>query len=262
MGHNFHAIDEKIFFAFEYILDRKILIEMYFTLIAAGAGVMLKLDLHVHSCYSEDGTGTPKEIIQTLKKKGFQGMALTDHNTLAGSLEAMKHASKDFLIIPGLEISSKDGHILALNVRKVVSRGLSTEETIDEILNLGGTPIIPHLYRNLSGIHLENLENVKQKIHAIEVFNSCSTPKTNVHTAQIARQYMLGGTGGSDSHTPAYAGYGYTTVDSTSLTCDDIIAAIEKKQTWGEGRIMPLSYRQDRMQKSIIQFFQRGLRRI
>ena len=223
---------------------------------------MLKLDLHIHSQYSEDGTGSPKEIIASLRKKGLTGMALTDHNTVKGALKAVKIAPKDFIVIPGVEISSKDGHILALNVKETIPRGLTCEETIEKIIDLGGTPIIPHLYRNMSGIKKANLKKIQNKISAMEVFNACSTPQTNVKMIKTAKNFKLGGTGGSDSHHPDFVGYAYTTIDTTSLNVDSILSEIEKKKTWGEGNTMPLSYRQGRMIKGIRQFFQRGLRRI
>ena len=223
---------------------------------------MIKLDLHLHSHYSEDGSGSPKEIINTLKKRGLSGMSITDHNTLEGSLKAEKIAPKDFLVIPGVEISTQDGHLIALNVRKNIEKKLSVEETVDNITDQGGIPIVPHLYRNLSGIKKEKLKRIINKISVIEVFNSCSTPQTNLKTARIAKKFNLGGTGGSDSHESEYVGLGYTTIDTDELNIDTIISEIQKKKTWGEGEILPFSYRQDRMAKSIKQFFQRGLRRI
>lgn len=223
---------------------------------------MLKLDLHIHSQYSEDGAGSPKEIIKILKRKGLQGMAITDHNNIDGSLNSMKAAPKDFIVIPGVEISTRDGHILALNVKENIQRGLSAEETIDKINDLGGTPIVPHIFRNLSGIKKNNFKKIYTKISAIEVFNSCSVPQTNLKTVELSREFNLGGTGGSDSHEPAYAGDGYTIVDSTDFSIDSIISEINKKKTWGEGKMLPLDYRSDRMIKSVKQFFQRGFRRI
>ena len=95
---------------------------------------MIKLDLHVHSKYSEDGIGTPKELIKSLKKKGLQGMAITDHNNIEGCIKTLKIAPKDFIVIPGIEISTLDGHILALNVKKKIPRKLSIEETVDIII--------------------------------------------------------------------------------------------------------------------------------
>ena len=223
---------------------------------------MIKLDLHVNSRYSEDAIGSSKEIIKSLIKRGLKGMAITDHNNVEGSIEALKVSSKDFIIIPGIEISTEDGHILALNIKKNISRKLSIEETIDIIIDEGGLPIIPHLFRNMSGIKKAKLKTIQKKLHAIEVFNSCSQPKTNLKTAKVAKEYNLGGTGGSDTHDPLYAGYGYTIVDTTDLNADTILSEIRRKKTWGEGTTIPLKYRRDRMLISTKQFFKRGFRRI
>jgi len=223
---------------------------------------MIKLDLHLHSQYSEDGNGSPEEIIKNLKKRGLQGMSITDHNTLEGSLKAMKIAPKGFLVIPGVEISTLDGHLIALNISENVEKKKTIEETVERIIELGGIPIVPHLYRNMSGIKKDNLQKIKNKLSAIEVFNSCSTPQTNLKTARIAKNLNLGGTGGSDSHEPEYVGLGYTTIDTTDLNVDTVISEIKKGNTWGEGEILPFSYREGRMVKSMKQFFQRGLKRI
>lgn len=223
---------------------------------------MLKLDLHIHSQYSGDGIGSPKEIIKVLQQRGLQGMAITDHNTVEGSLKALKVAPKDFIVIPGVEISTMDGHIVALGVRENIERELPIEETIEKIIDLGGTPLVVHLFRNMSGIKKENLKKIHTKLNVIEVFNSCSLPKSNLKTAKIAKEFNLGGTGGSDSHEPRYVGYGYTLVNTTDYGVDSIMSEINKKKTWGKGEILPLNYRRDRMLKSVKQFFQRGFKRI
>lgn len=223
---------------------------------------MLKLDLHLHSCYSDDAIGTPEEYVKSLKKKGLQGMALTDHNTVQGNRQTINSASKEFLVIPSMEISTKDGHLLALNITEVIPRGLSVVETVEKIREIGGIPIVPHLYRMLSGIKKDSLKNIRSKLSAIEVFNGCSLPSTNLKTAKIAHTYHLGGTGGSDSHDPVYAGYAYTVVNTTDITLDTVLSEIEKGKTWGEGVTMPLSYRRDRMVLSVRQYLQRGFRRI
>ena len=223
---------------------------------------MLKLDLHIHSQYSEDGTGTYLEIAKILKKKGLNGMAITDHNTVEGGLSALKVASKDFLVIPGAEISTKEGHIIALNVKENIPRSLTVEETVEKIIDIGGIPIVPHLFRLLSGIKEKKLKKIKKKVPAIEVFNSCSVLQTNLKTMKIAKKYNLGGIGGSDAHIPIFVGEAYTLVDTNNFNIDSIIYSIEKKKTWGEGKTLNLNYRRDRMIKSVKQFFIRGFKRI
>jgi len=223
---------------------------------------MIKLDLHIHSQYSEDATGSPREIIKLLQKKGLHGMAITDHNSIKGSLEALKLKPKDFVIVPGVEISTADGHLLAFGIKENITRNLSVEETLEKILDKGGTPIVPHLFRKMSGIKREKLETIYKKIPAIEVFNGCSLPKTNMKTVKVAREFNLGGIGGSDAHDPLYAGYGYTIIESTEMNIDSILSELSRKKTWGEGTTIPLRVRRNRMLKSIKQFFQRGFKRI
>jgi hypothetical protein len=223
---------------------------------------MIKLDLHIHSQYSEDATGSPKEIIKLLQKKGLHGMAITDHNSIKGSLEALKLKPKDFVIVPGVEISTADGHLLALGIKENITRNLPVEETVEKILDKSGIPIVPHLFRKMSGIKREKLETIYKKTPVIEVFNGCSLPRTNMKTAKIAREFNLGGMGGSDAHDPLYAGYGYTLIESTDMNINSILSELNKKKTWGEGTTIPLQVRRDRMLKSIKQFFQRGFKRI
>ena len=189
-------------------------------------------------------------------------MAITDHNTLKGSIKAQKIAPKDFIVIPGVEISTKDGHLIALDINNPIDKKQPIEETVEKIIELGGIPIVPHLYRNMSGIKKENLEKIRKYISAIEVFNACSVPQINLKTANLAKKMNLGGTGGSDAHEPKYAGYGYTTICNNDLKKDSIITEIKNKKTWGKGNTLPLDYRANRMVKSIKQFFQRGFKRI
>jgi len=222
----------------------------------------MKLDLHIHSKYSEDGLGSPKEIIRILQKNGLQGMAITDHNNVEGGLKAKKDAPKDFIVIPGVEISTSKGHIIGLDIKENIKKNLSVEETIEKIVELGGIPVVPHLFRSMSGIKVSKLNEIYKKIPAIEVFNSCSDLKTNLKTMKIAKTLNLGGIGGSDSHIPEYVGYGHTVVDSTDYNVDAVLSEINSKKTWGEGNVLPLDYRTQRMIKSIKQYFKRGLRRI
>ena len=96
---------------------------------------MIKLDLHVHSMYSDDAIGTPKEIMRSIQQKGLQGFALTDHNTIDGAIKAAKELSnKEFVVIPGVEISTKDGHLIGLNVSSPIPKGLPVDETVEKRL--------------------------------------------------------------------------------------------------------------------------------
>lgn len=73
-------------------------------------------DLHIHSL-SSDGMNTPTELIELAVKRGLAGIALTDHDTVAGLSEAAEEAARVGLdFVPGVEISThaggKDIHML------------------------------------------------------------------------------------------------------------------------------------------------------
>src|SRR5207244_9500446 len=100
----------------------------------------LKLDLHVHTTASSDAHTRPDELVPRGKDRGLDGLAITDHNVLARDVPSA------LLIIPGIEVSSRDGHIIGLGVSDTIPRGLSADETILQIKRLGGVSIVAHPY--------------------------------------------------------------------------------------------------------------------
>lgn len=68
---------------------------------------MAYVDLHCHSTAS-DGTLAPAEVVRLAKESGLVGLALTDHDTVAGLAEAAEEAKKLGLrFLPGIEISAE-----------------------------------------------------------------------------------------------------------------------------------------------------------
>ncbi len=195
----------------------------------------MKIDIHIHSSYSSDGTVSPKEILKYAKKKELNGIAITDHNVIQGSLKLWKENKnmKDFVIIPGVEISSSEGHILALGIKEMIPRGLPTQETIQKVNELGGLAIASHPYRFWSGLGEENVRKSKFKI--IEVMNSRSLKKENIKAMKLAEELGCGKTGGSDCHSINHLGNAYTKFDNPSFDMDDILEDIIKGRTKGEG---------------------------
>ncbi len=210
----------------------------------------LKIDLHVHTCYSEDSTITLEELILQLKKKGLNGVAITDHNTIEGALKLTKMVNEKnncgkLLIIPGIEVSTKGGHIIGINVTTSIPKGLSVEETIERIHEDGGIAIAAHprtLFKNGIGLSPKILS---LGLDAIEVINSSLfpfQPLTRI-TKKFAEQYNIPQTAGSDSHMPETVGLAYTLIDSDEINIDSIIEAIKKGLTIPLGRGIPLSLR-------------------
>jgi predicted metal-dependent phosphoesterase TrpH len=185
----------------------------------------LKLDLHVHTNKSSDGHTRLDELVPNIRRAGLDGLAITDHNIL--STDTFEEA----LIIPGIEISSIDGHIIGLGLSKSVPRGLSGDETIRQIREVGGVSIVVHPYDILrSAINPENLNIMPD---AIEVINSASVfhSRTWKRARAFAEKNHLPQTAGSDSHIPETIGKAFTTIDCDQKTPASVLAAIRNSLT-------------------------------
>jgi len=200
---------------------------------------LLKIDLHVHTVYSYDSSITPKELVLYAKKHGLDGVAITDHDRLDGALKIMKET--DFLIVPGMEITSLKGHIIGLNVQEPVPPKLSVEETVDRIHKAGGIAVACHPGTPFKG---SLRKNVTSDFDAVEVINSSAVPfRYSVKYAEkIASRLGKPRVAGSDAHYGPEIGYAYTVVDADSDR-DEIVKAIEKGRCSPFGGAIPVRIR-------------------
>ncbi|PKP54381.1 MAG: metal-dependent phosphoesterase [Candidatus Altiarchaeales archaeon HGW-Altiarchaeales-3] len=161
----------------------------------------MKFDIHLHSNYS-DGANTPEEIIKYAKKIGLAGIAITDHDTARGYLNAIDRNSKNknFKIIPGVEVTSKEGHILCLNAIPEILPYTPAEEVIEKIHDEGGIAIAAHPYDKFRGGVSDLI--LKLNFDAIEVFNGrmIMSKKGIEELKKIADKRNIAKTGGSDAH--------------------------------------------------------------
>lgn len=105
---------------------------------------MYRVDMHVHTTYSRaDGLSTPEEVIRFAERRGMDGIAITDHDTMEGYYASLDVKTR-LAVIPGCEISSRDGHILAYNIKEAVPASLTARETIERIHDMGGIAVASH----------------------------------------------------------------------------------------------------------------------
>ncbi|MEM3046841.1 MAG: CehA/McbA family metallohydrolase [Candidatus Bathyarchaeia archaeon] len=190
----------------------------------------MKADLHVHTDWS-DSRSSVKQVLEAASQKGLDGVAITDHNTMRGAQEALR-AGRRLLIIPGEEVKTMQGEILALGITEPLPGGSDVEETIDGIHSQGGIAVAPHptvpLLHTLPTSLLYALP-----LDAVEVF-SAITPlawryaRKNV---MLARSLGLPMVAGSDSHHHATVGDAYTLIDAEAGSLDAVLKAVKAGRT-------------------------------
>ncbi len=189
----------------------------------------LRIDLHVHTCYSDDSTSPLEEIIFYAKKQGLNGIAITDHDTLRGAKRALKLArKKELMVIPGIEVTTLQGHVLALNVTTFISHNLGLVETVEKIHEAGGIAVAAHPIVLIKS-HIKQRIASASNLDGVEVINSSAFPfflSTRLSRA-LAERLNLPQTAGSDAHQASEIGTAYTLVKADSEV-DEIIEAIRK----------------------------------
>lgn len=194
-----------------------------------------KIDLHSHSRFSADGVAHPENMVAVAKAKGLDGFAITDHNTCAcvdyfiqhGFMREDGFPVDGLLIIPGQEITTSAGHLLALGVRLPDLKGIPPAEAVELIHASGGLAIPPHPYDMFrAGIREHVLDTLP--IDALEVFNAATTLKRyNIQAFQYAQKKHLPMTAGSDAHHEDALGVAYTIIEAEELSVQSILRGIK-----------------------------------
>ena len=195
----------------------------------------MKYDLHIHSKYSSDGVLEPQKIVKIAMKRGLNGIAITDHNTIKGGLEAKKYESEEFTVIVGSEIATEKGEIIGLFLSEEV-KSRDVQDAISEIKEQGGFVVLPHPFDELrhSAFHPTG-EDVKF-IDGVEGFNSrCVFQNYNKRAVEFAIKHNLTITGGSDAHFINEIGNGGIITE-----IEDIREALIKKEVETFGKRSPL----------------------
>jgi predicted metal-dependent phosphoesterase TrpH len=162
---------------------------------------MLCVEFHCHTMASKDSMARPEALIAACRRKGIDRMVVTDHNSIAGALAARQLDPE--LVIVGEEIMTTHGELLAAFVETEIPPGLPPLEAIRRLRQQGAFISVSHPFDEFRSGHWEfgDLLDIIPEVDAIETYNARSMLPVYTRWAQdLARQYDLPGTVGSDAH--------------------------------------------------------------
>ena len=196
-------------------------------------------DLHIHTLYSFDGTCTIGAVLKQAVGRGLNLIAITDHDEIRGSLEAMQQAGAYGIgVIPGSEITTAEGHLLALYIQENIPKGLSLEQTLRRVADQGGVCIAAHpggmrfnsLKPETIRAALEKPELAKVLL-GVEVFNAGLIQLSGNEIGQkLADELPLARIGSSDAHLLGIIGKGTTFFRGS--TTHQFRRSLENRLTW------------------------------
>ncbi len=218
----------------------------------------MKFDLHIHSAYSDDSDIPPEKIIKTAEIKDLDGIAFLDHNTLDGYFKA-KDLDTDLIIVPAMEVSTREGHVMALGIQEEIEERLSIEATTEKIRERGGLSIAVHPHRFWSGLGGKNVK--ENDWDGIEGLNGRSWEWNNNKAQKIADDLGLPVTGGSDAHRLKSIGEAFTLFENIG-DWEDVIGEVKKGNTKVGGKSRNLSQNLFYVKRTFTRWVKRGFRRI
>ncbi|RLI99240.1 MAG: hypothetical protein DRP06_03825, partial [Candidatus Aenigmatarchaeota archaeon] len=172
---------------------------------------------------------SPVEMVKEARLRGLDGIAITDHNSFKSWDSLKKLRFDDFVIIPGEEISTIQGHLLALGITEEIKPGQDVFETIDQIHQQGGISIAPHPF----DLAKKGIKNLSRFADGIEVFNAmCLDKFANLRALKYAEKLNRPQVAGTDAHQKEWVGCGITKID-----CDFDLDIVLKELISGNTRL-------------------------
>jgi predicted metal-dependent phosphoesterase TrpH len=206
---------------------------------------MGRADLHMHTLAS-DGIASVQQLLHHVEhhRPHLDVIAITDHDTIDAALWAYEHRDcYRFDIIPGIEVTSRAGHILGLWVKTPIPAHMNLHDTVAAIREAGGLAILAHPFH----LHLaDSRRHALRYLSTPEVLLQAGISALEAHNAGmigfgwnslaswLAKRIGLAVTGGSDAHTLGAIGCGVTRFAGRSA--DDLRRALQNAETIAEGQ--------------------------
>jgi predicted metal-dependent phosphoesterase TrpH len=199
-------------------------------------------DFHIHTRFSRDSILSEEKFVRVALERGLTHVAVTNHNNVEGAIAVRDKVAElgvddRLTVILGEEVSTADGELVGVFLERTIPRGLSADETADEIHAQGGLVSVPHPFDPFRSSHIRSEPLMRLldagKVDMIEVFNSRVTlQRHNQEAAELAVRYDIRGIAASDSHSSFEIAMSFNAMPAFE-TAQELVAALAVNEWHG-----------------------------
>jgi predicted metal-dependent phosphoesterase TrpH len=204
-------------------------------------GRLGRADLHLHTLASDGLLSADALLDYAEHYTNLDVIAITDHDEVRAAMRARERAEQlgyRVRVIPGVEVSTRHGHLIGLFVEDRPCAFRSYQETAEWIVARGGLCIAPHpMTRVTHSVSRPVLEDCARRglIAGVEVWNPSPAGRASRNKAlAFAAEHPVAAIGASDAHWRRIVGMASTRFDGSSA--EDLRRAILEGTTVAEGR--------------------------
>lgn len=224
-------------------------------------GTLSVLDMHCHTKEgSMDGLASVFDIVRKMKRMGYTGLVVSDHNSYKGYETWEEGKSRypdisDFNVFKAIEYDSRDGgHIQIIlpdgvEMPPLLVRGMKVKKVLEEVHKLGGIcgmvhPFGPGAYAAMHTRSVMMHENIQLQYDYVEIYNAHIMPVCNEMAEILNDKLMKPFTAGTDAHKLKYAATAATAFTRKITTRNELIAAIRDRTMVYAGKVGSIEHPQ------------------
>jgi predicted metal-dependent phosphoesterase TrpH len=200
-----------------------------------------RADLHLHTLASDGLMSTQALVDYAEADTDLDVIAITDHDETSAGLEAREYAARRgyrVQVVPGVEVTTLEGHLLALYVEERPPALRSLQATAEWVLRQGGLCLAPHPFtRWTHSLSARSLSHAVQQqlLAGVEALNASPAGRaSHTRAVKFVDQHALAAVGGSDAHMLGVVGLARTRFRGRGPA--ELRHAIETAATFAEGR--------------------------
>jgi predicted metal-dependent phosphoesterase TrpH len=185
---------------------------------------MGKADLHIHTRHG-DGLDSIEAIFEHVEEQtDLDVVAITEHDSLETALKAREVWARGgyrFDFVPGVEVTTLEGHLIALYVEEPLPSLRRVEETVEALRRQGGVCFVPHpgswLTRSIGPGTFDRIRQARLNFDGAELASASPTTRFYLDKARrLNQKYGLPWVGASDAHFMQAIGSGFTRFEGSS----------------------------------------------